>query len=97
MINTCEYMVDNNLIKKINFSNITNEVQRNNANKIISEHYELLLIKEANNYKLSEMKLKNEYELKHREFEHKETMMDKEIDLMRIRLEIAKIKNIESK
>ena len=90
MINTCEYMVDNNLIKKINFSNITNEVQRNNANKIISEHYELLLIKEANNYKLSEMKLKNE-------FDHKETMMDKEIDLMRIRLEIAKIKNMESK
>lgn len=41
------------------------------------------------------MKLKNEYELKHREFDHKEKMMDKEIDLMRIRLEIAKIKNIE--
>ena len=97
MINTCEYMVDTSLLKKINFSNITNEVQRNNANKIISEHYELLLIKEANNYKLSEMKLKNEYELKHREFDHKETMMDKEIDLMRIKLEIAKIKNIESK
>jgi hypothetical protein len=43
------------------------------------------------------MKLKNEFELKHRESEHKETMMDKEIDLMCIRLEIAKIKNMESK
>lgn len=81
----------------IRIDSITNELQKDVVININKSHYELLLIKEANNYKLSEMKLKNEYELKHREFDHKETMMDKEIDLMRIRLEIAKIKNMESK
>ena len=81
----------------IRIDSITNELQKDVVININKSHYELLLIKETNNYKLSEMKLKNEFELKHREFDHKETMMDKEIDLMRIRLEIAKIKNIESK
>ena len=81
----------------IRIDSITNEFQKDAVININKSQYELLLIKEANNYKLSEMKLKNEFELKHREFDHKETMMDKEIDLMRIRLEIAKIKNIESK
>ena len=81
----------------VRIDSITNEFQKDAVININKSHYELLLIKEANNYKLSEMKLKNEFQLKHREFDHKETMMDKEIELMKIKLEIAKVNNVEKK
>jgi hypothetical protein len=76
---------------------ITNELQKDVVIQINKSHYELLLSRETNNYKLSEMKLKNEFTLKQREFDHKEMMMDKEIELMKIKLEIAKVNNREKK
>jgi len=81
----------------VRIDSITNELQKDVVIQINKSHYELLLSRETNNYKLSEMKLKNEFTLKQREFDHKEMMMDKEIELMKIKLEIAKVNNLEKK
>ena len=78
----------------IRIDNITNMLQKEVVIEINKTHYNLLLIKETNNYKITEMRLNNEFTLKQREFDHKEIMMDKEIELARIKLEIAKVKNI---
>lgn len=78
----------------IRIDNITNMLQKEVVIEINKTHYNLLLIKETNNYKITEMRLNNEFTLKQREFDHKEIMMDKEIELARIKLETAKVKNI---
>jgi hypothetical protein len=78
----------------IRIDNITNMLQKEVVIEMNKTHYNLLLIKETNNYKITEMRLNNEFTLKQREFDHKEIMMDKEIELVRIKLEIAKVKNI---